>query len=47
MDGTLYSLDAKNGWPIWKFRLSKGLSHLRRLQMILHLLGQRMDLSIV
>lgn len=24
VDGTLYSLDAKNGWPIWKFRLGKG-----------------------
>jgi len=24
VDSTLYSLDAKNGWPIWKFRLGKG-----------------------
>lgn len=24
LDGLLYSLDAKNGWPIWKFRLGKG-----------------------
>ncbi len=24
LDGTLYALDAKNGWIIWRFRLEKG-----------------------
>jgi outer membrane protein assembly factor BamB/tRNA A-37 threonylcarbamoyl transferase component Bud32 len=24
LDGTLYALDAKNGWPLWRFRLGKG-----------------------
>jgi outer membrane protein assembly factor BamB/tRNA A-37 threonylcarbamoyl transferase component Bud32 len=24
LDGTLYALDARNGWVIWKFRLGKG-----------------------
>lgn len=24
LDGHLYALDMKNGWPIWKFRLGKG-----------------------
>jgi serine/threonine protein kinase len=24
LDGTLYALDARNGWAIWKFRLGKG-----------------------
>ncbi|OGO25271.1 MAG: protein kinase [Chloroflexi bacterium RBG_16_51_16] len=24
VDGTLYALDAKNGWAIWRFRLDKG-----------------------
>jgi outer membrane protein assembly factor BamB/tRNA A-37 threonylcarbamoyl transferase component Bud32 len=24
LDGTLYALDAKNGWAVWKFRLGKG-----------------------
>jgi outer membrane protein assembly factor BamB len=28
LDGTLYALDAKNGWAIWRFRLDKGsVSH--------------------